>query len=92
MSNINIQPLGARVLVRLLVEETARSGAGLYVPEKASQGPLAGEIIQIGEDDDIKVKIGQKVLFPKNTGTELRLDNIEHLILDADEILAIVKD
>ena len=92
MSNINIQPLGSRVLVMLLVEESARSKSGLYVPETASESPQAGHVVAVGDDDDIKVEIGQKILFPKNTGTAIKLDNIEHLILDADEILAIVKD
>ena len=93
MSQVDIQPLGARVLVRLLVEETTRMSSGLYIPETASEGPQTGMVVAVGdEDDEIRVKVGQKVLFPKNAGTEIRLDDIEHLILDADQILAIVKD
>ena len=93
MSQVDIQPLGARVLVRLLVEETTRMSSGLYIPETASEGPQTGLVVAVGdEEDEIKVKIGQKVLFPKNTGTEIKLDDSEYLILDADEILAIVKD
>ena len=93
MSRVNIQPLGARVLVRLLVEEAARMSSGLYIPESANEGPQTGMVIAVGdEDDEIKVKVGQKVLFPKSAGTEIKLDEIMHLILDADQILAIVKD
>jgi chaperonin GroES len=93
MSDVNVQPLGARVLIRPLVDAESRTSGGLYIPETAKEKPQTGEVIAIGdEEDEIKVKVGQKVLFPKYTGTEIKLDNVDHLIMDADDILAIVKD
>lgn len=93
MSDINVQPLGARVLIRPLVDDESRTSSGLYIPETAKEKPQTGEVIAVGdEEDEIKVKVGQKVLFPKYTGTEIKLDNVDHLIMDADDILAIVKD
>jgi chaperonin GroES len=93
MSEVNVQPLGARVLIRPLVDDESRTSSGLYIPETAKEKPQTGEVIAVGdEEDEIKVKVGQKVLFPKYTGTEIKLDNVDHLIMDADDILAIVKD
>lgn len=90
---IKIQPLGTRVLVRPDNESESRTSSGLYIPETAKEKPQTGVVIAIGdEDEDIKVQVGQKVLFPKYTGTEIKLDGVEHLIMDADDILAIVKD
>lgn len=88
---INIQPLGERVLIRP-VEEESRTSTGLYIPDTAKEKPQTGLVIAIGdEEDDIPVEVGQKVLFPKYTGTEIKLDGVEHLIMDASDILAIIK-
>jgi len=90
---LNVQPLGSRVLIRPLVEEESRNSSGLYIPETAKEKPQSGEVVAIGEEEDeIKVKVGQKVLFPKYTGTEIKLDNVDHLIMEADNILAIVNE
>ncbi|MEJ2599620.1 MAG: co-chaperone GroES [Anaerolineales bacterium] len=90
---MKIQPLGSRVLVRPDDEAESRTSSGLYIPETAKEKPQTGEVIAIGdEDEEIKVKIGQKVLYPKYTGTEIKLDGVDHLIMDADDILAIVKN
>jgi chaperonin GroES len=91
--DVKIQPLGSRVLVRPDDEAESRTSSGLYIPETAKEKPQTGEVIAIGdEDEEIKVKIGQKVLYPKYTGTEIKLDGVDHLIMDADDILAIVKN
>jgi chaperonin GroES len=91
MSDLSVQPLGARVLIRPLIDEESRTGTGLYIPETAREKPQTGEVVAIGDEEgEIKVKVGQKVLFPKYTGTEIKLDNVDHLIMEADDILAIV--
>jgi chaperonin GroES len=93
MSEVDIQPLGARVLIRPLAEGESRTSRGLFIPETAKEKPQTGEVIAVGdEQDEIKVRVGQKVLFPKYSGTEIKLNNVDHLIMDADDILAIVKD
>ena len=92
-NEVNIQPLGSRVLVRPDSEAESRTTSGLYIPETAKEKPQTGIVIAVGdEDDDIKVKIGQKILFPKYTGTEIKLEGVDHLIMDADDILAIIKN
>ena len=92
-NDVNIQPLGSRVLVRPDSEAESRTTSGLYIPETAKEKPQTGVVIAIGDDDDdIKVKVGQKVLFPKYTGTEIKLEGVDHLIMDADDILAIIKN
>lgn len=91
MSDLNVQPLGTRVLIRPLVEDESPTSGGLYIPETAKEKPQTGEVVAIGdEEDEIKVKVGQKVLFPKYTGSEIKLNNVDHLIMDADDILAVV--
>ena len=63
--NIQIQPLGSRVLVRPDSESASRTSGGLYIPETAKEKPQTGIVVAIGEDEEeIKVEIGQKVLFP----------------------------
>ena len=92
-NDVNIHPLGSRVLVRPDSEAESRTTSGLYIPETAKEKPQTGVVIAIGDDDDdIKVKVGQKVLFPKYTGTEIKLEGVDHLIMDADDILAIIKN
>ncbi len=90
MSDV-VQPLGSRVLVRILAQENV-TPSGLYVPDTAKEKPQRGEVVAIGEDTDlIKVAVGDKVLFPKYTGTEIRLDDTDHLILEAADLLAVLR-
>jgi chaperonin GroES len=87
-----VQPLGSRVLVRVLAEESMTK-SGLYVPDTAKEKPQRGEVIAIGDDTDlIKVAVGDRVLFPKYTGTEIKVDDEDHLIIDAGDLLAILRD
>ena len=89
---IKVQPLGTRVLIRP-EEEEARTSSGLYLPETAKEKPQKGVVVAIGdEEEDIKVKVGQKVLFPKYTGTEIKIDGVDHLIMEADDILAVIEE
>ncbi len=88
---MTLQPLGTRVLVKPL-EQESRTAGGLYLPETAKEKPQQGLVVAIGEDETIKVKPNDKVLFAKYTGTEVRLDGGDHLILEANDILARVAD
>ncbi len=98
-SNGNIRPLGDRVLVRPTQrEETTKSG--IVLPDTAKEKPQRGEVIAVGAgrlSDDGKrqpmdVKKGDKVLFAKYAGTELKMDDDEYLILSEKDILAIVSE
>ncbi len=87
MSEVKIQPLGARVLIRPL-EQEARTASGLLLPETAKEKPQMGLVIAVGDDEEIKVKVNDKVLFAKYSGTEFKLDGQEYLLMDANDILA----
>ncbi len=87
-----IQPLGSRVLVLVLAQEN-RTASGLVIPDTAKEKPQRGEVVAIGDDTDvIKVAVGDRVLFPKYTGTEVKLDDRDHLIIESTDLLAILRD
>jgi chaperonin GroES len=94
---MKIRPLHDRVIVKRLDEESMTSG-GLYIPDTAKEKPIQGEIIAVGagkrdkagELIKLEVKEGDKVLFSKYSGTEVKLDGEEHLIMREDDILAVV--
>jgi chaperonin GroES len=89
--NDEIQPLGSRVIVRVLEEPTVTS-SGIVLPDTAKEKPQRGEVVAIGDDDElIKVAPGDVVLYPKYTGSEVTVDGDEHLILEAADLLAVVR-
>ncbi len=87
---MQVRPLGDRVLVKL-IEEQERTQSGIYIPDTAKDKPQTGLVVAVGDGEEIKVKEGQRVLFAKFAGTEIKLDNVEHLILSMDDILAVVE-
>ena len=68
---MNVEPLGLRVLVRP-IESEAKTASGLILPDSAKEKQQIGEVIAIGSDEEITVKVGQKDLYPKYTGTEIK--------------------
>jgi chaperonin GroES len=83
----NIEPLGARVLIQPL-EQQSRTASGIILPETSKEKPQTGLVIAVGDDEDIKVKVDDKVLFAKYTGTEVKFDGIDYLLMDHSDILA----
>jgi chaperonin GroES len=94
---MKIRPLHDRVIVQRLEEETQTQG-GLYIPDTAKEKPIQGKVIAVGagkrdkngELIKLDVKKGDRVLFSKYSGTEVKLGGDEHLILREDDILAVV--
>jgi chaperonin GroES len=87
-----VQPLGSRVLVRVLAQETV-TPSGLYVPDTAKEKPQRGDVVAVGDDADlIRVGVGDRVLFPKYTGTEIRVADADHLIIESADLLAILRE
>jgi chaperonin GroES len=92
-----IQPLADRVVVRPL-EESEEMRGGLYIPDTAKEKPQQGEIVAVGpgklSDEGARlepdVKVGQKVLYGKYSGTDVSVDGEEYLILRESDILAII--
>jgi chaperonin GroES len=96
-SKLKLQPLGDRVVVRPL-EEAEEMRGGLYIPDTAKEKPLQGEIVaagpgrfEKGERVPMEVKVGQKVLYSKYAGTDVRLGDEEVLIIKESDVLAVVE-
>lgn len=95
---MSIRPLHDRVVVRRLDEERTTAG-GIVLPDSATEKPMEGEVISVGngkisESGDVRpldVKAGDKVLFGKYSGTEVKVDGEELLIMREDDIMAIVE-
>jgi len=88
---MDIKPLGERVVVKPIEEESKTKG-GIYVPDTASkEKPQQGEVIAVGPDFK-GVKKGDKVLFAKYGGTEIKLNEEEYLVLGVDDVLAVLVD
>lgn len=86
-----IKPLGENVLIKI-IKEDARTKSGIVLPETASEEkPQEGKVVAIGKDKKIKVKKGQKVIFAKYSGSEIKIDGEDYLILKNEDILAIVE-
>jgi len=93
-----IRPLGERVLVKPTEVKEVKKG-GIIIPDTAKEKPQEGEIIAVGTgkttDDGkvlaLSVKVGDKVLFGKYSGTEVKIDNIDYLIMSQDDILGIIE-
>ena len=91
-----MQPLGDRVVIRSL-EETEQMRGGLYIPDTAKEKPQQGEIVAVGpgryekgERVPMELKVGQKVLYGKYSGTEVTLDGEQRLILRESDVLAVI--
>lgn len=87
MSKTTVQPIGTRLLVRPLDPQT-KTASGLFLPETAREKPQTGQVIAVGDDESIKVKPMDRILFAKYNGTEFKLDGEDYLILEASEVLA----
>ena len=83
----DIQPLGARVLIQPL-EQQSRTASGIILPETSKEKPQTGLVIAVGDDEEIKVKVDDKVLFAKYTGTEVKFDGVDYLLMDHSDLLA----
>lgn len=93
-----LRPLHDRVIVKRLEEEKVSAG-GIVIPDSATEKPIRGEVLAAGDGkilDDGKVrpmavKVGDKVLFGKYSGTEVKVDNEELLVLREDDIVAVIE-
>ena len=94
-----IKPLHDRVIVRRIEESSDKTAGGLFIPDTAKEKPQEGEVIAVGEGkykedgtrQTLDVKAGDRVLFGKYSGSEIKIDNEELLMMREDEILGIVE-
>lgn len=92
MSNLSIKPLADRVLVEPLEAET-KTASGIIIPDTAKEKPQKGTVVAVGpgtKDEPLTVKIGDVVLYGKYSGTELKLEGTEYLMMRESDILAII--
>lgn len=93
---MNIKPLGDRVVIKK-VEAEEKTKSGIVLPNTAKEQPQMAEVIAVGADitnDEKKkdqIKVGDKVIFAKYSGTEVKMDGVEYTILKLNDILAIVE-
>jgi chaperonin GroES len=96
---MKLQPLGDKVVVQATEDAESRTPSGLVIPDTAKEKPQIGEVIAVGpgaRDDDgeripMDVSVGDKVLYSKFAGTEVKLDSEEYLVLSERDLLAVVK-
>ena len=96
---MKVKPLQDRILVKRLEEEEKTKG-GIIIPDAAKEKPQEAVVIAVGDGKTLEngqkakltVKAGDKILFGKYSGTEIKIDGEEHLILREDDVLGIVED
>jgi chaperonin GroES len=94
---MKIRPLADRVVVKRIEGETKTKG-GIIIPDTAKEKPVEGQVVAVGSGKVMKggklrapeLKVGDRILFGKYSGTEVKLDGVEHVILTEDDVLAVL--
>jgi chaperonin GroES len=95
---MKVRPLYDRILVKRIEEEHKTAG-GLFIPDSAKEKPQQGVIVAVGqgkiqEDGSLRkleLKAGDKILFAKYSGSDIKMDGVEHLILREDDVLGVIE-
>ena len=98
LTNVKIQPLGDRVLIKPVEGKEVKKG-GIIIPDTAKEKPQEGKVVAVGkgkvtEDGKVapmELKAGDRVLYGKYSGTEIKIDDEDHLIMHQDDVLGILK-
>ena len=96
--NIMIKPLGDRIVIRV-IEDTEQTSGGIFIPDSAKEKPQRGEVVAVGqgklndknERQPMDVKVGDKILYAKYAGTDVKVDGAEYKILSVSDALAIIE-
>ena len=94
---MKIRPLQDRILVKRL-EAEEKTASGIIIPDNAKEKPMEGEVIAVGngkilDDGTVRkpdLKVGDKILISKYAGSEVKINNVEHLILREDDVLGVI--
>ncbi|QCW98754.1 co-chaperone GroES [Aggregatimonas sangjinii] len=92
MAKVSIKPLADRVLIEPMAAET-KTASGIYIPDTAKEKPQKGKVIAVGpgtKDEKISVKVGDKVIYEKFGGTELKWEGNDYLMMQEKYIIAII--
>jgi chaperonin GroES len=87
---MKFKPLGDRALVKM-VEREEETASGIVLPDTAKEKPQTAEVIAVGAHEDVKVSAGDVVVLRKYAGTEVKIDDEEHLIVEGEDILGVVE-
>ena len=95
---MKIRPLQDRIVVKRIEEEEKTKG-GIIIPDSAKEKPMQGEVIAVGtgkilengKKQPLEVKKGDRVLFSKYAGTDIKIDEVEHLIMREEDILGVIE-
>lgn len=96
---MNIRPLYDRIVVKRIEEQADKTASGLFIPDSAKEKPQEGEVVAVGQGkraDDGKlipldVKVGDRILFGKYSGSDIKSDGEEYLIMREDEVLGVIE-
>lgn len=89
---MTVKPLGERLLIKPVKEEKKTEG-GIVLPDTAKEKPQKAEVVAIGDKvEDLNVQVGDKVIFAKYAGTEIKIDDEDYILIDANDILAKVTE
>jgi chaperonin GroES len=97
---MNIRPLYDRIVVKRLTEMEEKTSGGLIIPDSAKEKPQEGEVVAVGKGKRLEdgkvvpldVQVGDRILFGKYSGSDIKLDNQEYMIMREDEVLGILSD
>ena len=95
---LNIRPLYDRIVVKRLTETDEKTASGLFIPDSAKEKPQEGEVVAVGKGKRLEdgkvvpldVQVGDKILFGKYSGSDIKLDGQEYMIMREDEVLGIL--
>lgn len=96
---MNIRPLHDRIVVKRIEDEVEKTAGGLFIPDSAKEKPQQGEVVAVGngkrndkgERDALDVKAGDRILFGKYSGSDIKIDGVEYLIMREDEVLGVLE-
>ncbi len=88
---MKFKPVGERVLVRP-VEQEETTASGILLPQTAKKKPQTAKVVAVGDSAEMGVSEGDVVVFARYSGTNIKLDDEDHLVLDSDDLLGIVEE
>lgn len=87
---MKIRPIGERVVIQRL-EHDQKTASGIVIPGASKEKPQIAQVLEVPNQDDLKVKVGDKVIYKQYSGTEVNIDDTEYIVIDLENILAIVE-
>ena len=87
---MRIKPLGDRALIKPITEEKRTEG-GLVLPDTSKEKPQKAEVIAIGKLEDVDLNVGDRVIFSKYAGTEIKIDAEDYILIDSGDILGLIE-